>query len=160
MSNYFRLFDLGNSTIAFTIHLAIFILCQLSKSTFFLYFGYCYKTLLKVGLFEMREAYAIADNAPEQGLKENVASPTRKIIRHPRKKVLFKYLFNVYSGVKPTALWRKCGEESGCCPISRSFTIQKLNSGFNLSHSAKQTRCRVNDTYTQEKAISHQTLLL
>lgn len=36
---------------------------------------------------------------------------------------------------------------------SRSFCIQKLNSGFNLSHSAKQTRCRVNDTFRKRQLV-------
>lgn len=46
----------------------------------------------------------------------NVGPPTRKVTWHPGRKVPFKYLFNIYSELKPNALWEKGGEGIGVSP--------------------------------------------
>lgn len=83
-----------------------------------------------------------AYNAPGQGFKINVDSPTRKITWHPCRKTSFKYLFNIYSELKPNVLCERVEKESGCHPTCPSYSseVQKFRSVLTYTpHSAKQS---------------------
>lgn len=71
-----------------------------------------------------------------------VSSPTRKITWHPCRKISFKCLFNIYSGVKPNIVRRRVEKESGCRPTCPSYSskVQKSNSVPNLHTLLSETK--------------------
>lgn len=72
--------------------------------------------LLRLDLFEMgpcmKEAYATTGSHPGQGLNDKCGLPSQETNLAPMQKAVFKYLFNTYSGMKPSALWGRVKEES------------------------------------------------
>lgn len=64
--------------------------------------------------------------------------PTRKIFRHPRKKILLKYLLNILLRGEAKRYGGRSQKESGCQKVVQPLlaTIQKSTSGPNL-HTAQ-----------------------
>lgn len=118
----------------------------------------------RLDLLEMGERirawYTTPDNVPGRALMIIVSSPTRKTTWHPCRKISFKCLFNIYSGVKLNIVRRRVEKESGCRPTCPSYSskVQKSNSVPNLHTLLSETKLSfgVNHNHSHETPISHQ----